>query len=83
MTDERQDFIVACRSGIAHSHDIVAGAMANDQIDNYIGDFIDGSITREQFWALMKFKYPTHQVAFCSPRALRCLKFAGSEVVND
>ena len=82
MTDEWLDFIVACRRGIAHSHDIVVGAMANDQIYNYIGDFIDGSLTRGQFWVLMKFKYPTHQVAFCSPKALLCLKFVGSEVVN-
>ena len=55
MTDEWLDFIVACRSGVVHVHDIVAGAMANDQIFNYIGDFIDGAITREQFWILMKF----------------------------
>lgn len=82
MTDEWLDFVVACRSGVAHSHDVVAGAMANDQIYNYVGDFIDGSITREQFWALMKFKYPTHQIAFCTPRALHSLKFIGSEAVN-
>ena len=63
--------------------DIVIGAMANDQIYNYVGDFIDGAITRDQFWSLMKFKYPTHQIAFCTPQALRCLRFRGSEVVHD
>ena len=83
MTDEWLDFIVDCRRGIGHVHDIVIGAMANDQIYNYVGDFVDGTITREQFWGLMKFKYPTHQIAFCTPAALECLRFKGSEAVHD
>ena len=83
MTDEWLDFIVSCRSGVKHAHDIVIGAMANDQIYNYVGDFIDGAITRDQFWSLMKFKYPTHQIVFCTPQALQCLRFRGSEVVHD
>lgn len=80
MTEDWLDFIVACRGGEPHSHDIVIGAMANDQVYNYISDFIDGSLTREQFWALAKFKYPTHQIAFCTPEALGCLEFVKSEV---
>ena len=32
MTDEWLDFIVDCRSGKPHSHAIVEGAMANDQV---------------------------------------------------
>ena len=66
MTDEWLDFIVACRSGKSHDYDIVIGAMANDQIYNYISDYVDGAITREQFWILAKFKYPTHQINFCT-----------------
>ena len=38
------------------------GAMANDQIYNYVSDYMDGVITRAQFWELAKFKYPTHQI---------------------
>jgi len=49
--------------------------MADDQIYNYIADFIRGVITREQFWVLAKFKYPTHQIAFCTKAALDCLTF--------
>ena len=63
MTEEWLDFIVDCRSGQNHHFDIVIGAMANDQIYNYISDFIEGVITREQFWVLAKFKYPTHQIS--------------------
>ena len=83
MSDEWLDFIVSCRSGVKHGHDIVIGAMANDQIYNYVGDFIDGAITRDQFWSLMKFKYPNQQIVFCTPQALQCLRFRGSEVVHD
>lgn len=82
MTDEWLDFIIDCRSGKAHNHDIVIGAMADDQIYNFISDYIAGIITREQFWALAKFKYPTHQINFCTNKALKCLTFFRSEDVN-
>lgn len=81
MTDEWLDFIVACRHGVPHDYDVVIGAMANDQVYNYVADFIDGALTREQFWALAKFKYPTHQIAFCSEAALKFLEFVGCEEV--
>ena len=82
MTDEWLDFIISCRSGKSHDYDIVIGAMADDQIYNYISDYIDGSITREQFWVLAKFKYPTHQINFCTEDALNCLEYRGYEVVK-
>ncbi len=82
MSEEWLDFIVDCRSGKTHSHDIVIGAMANDQIYNFIADYIDGVITREQFWIMAKFKYPTHQINFCTEEALKCLKYRGYEVVK-
>lgn len=75
MTDEWLDFIVACRSGRPHDYDIVIGAMADDQVYNYVADFMSGVLTREQFWVLAKFKYPTHQINFCTPEALKCITF--------
>lgn len=82
MTDAWLDFIIACRSGKPHSHEIVIGAMANDQIYNFISDYMDGILTREQFWVLAKFKYPTHQINFCTDDALKCLTFVKSEKVT-
>ena len=79
MTEEWLDFIVACRSGQPHDYDIVIGAMADDQIYNYVSDYIDGTITREQFWVLAKFKYPTYQIVFCTDEALKCLNYRGFE----
>lgn len=29
-----------------------------DQIYNYVSDYMEGSLTREQFWVLAKFNYP-------------------------
>ena len=81
MTDEWLDFIVACRKGEPHDYDIVIGAIANDQIYNYVSDFINGVLTREQFWVMAKFKYPTHQINFCSTAALKCITFTTSEEV--
>lgn len=81
MTDEWLDFIIDCRSGKTHNYDIVIGAMANDQIYNYVSDYMDGVITREQFWILAKFKYPTHQINFCTDEALKCLEYRGYEEI--
>ena len=81
MTDEWLDFIIACRSGKLHDYDLVIGAMADDQIYNFISDYMDGAITREQFWVLAKFKYPTHQINFCTQVALKCLEYRGYEEV--
>ncbi len=50
MTDEWLDFIISCRSGKTHDYDIVIGAMADDQIYNYISDYMDGTITNSGYW---------------------------------
>lgn len=82
MTEEWLDFIIDCRNAKPHDYDIVIGAMADDQIYNFIADYIDGIITRDQFWSLARFKYPTHQINFCSNAALKCLEFVSSEEVT-
>ena len=75
MTNEWLDFVVNCRRGVPHEYDIVEGPMADDQIWDYVEDFMAGAISREAFWELVKFKYPTHQIVFCTGRALDALTF--------
>ena len=75
MTEEWLDFVVDCRKGIEHDFDIVEGPMADDTIWDYIEDFTRGNISREAFWALVKFKYPTHQIVFCTEQALLTLNY--------
>ncbi|MBR5336539.1 MAG: DUF3990 domain-containing protein [Lachnospiraceae bacterium] len=81
MNDEWLDFIAKCRAGYVHDYDIVEGPMANDTVWNYVNDFIQGIITREQFWVLAQFKYPTHQISFHNKRAIDCLVYKESEEV--
>jgi len=77
MTEEWLDFVVNCRSGKGHDYDIVEGPIADDIIYTYVQDFLDGIISREAFWALAKFKYPTHQICFNTEEALKTLTFKG------
>ena len=79
MTEDWLDFVVNCRAGIVHDYDVVSGPLANDQVYNYISDYINGLLTNEQFWVLAKFKHPTHQICFCSENALKSLTFIKSE----
>lgn len=83
MNDEWLDFIVSCRTGHTHNYDIVEGPMADDTIWNYIGDYMENKITREQFFTMMKFKHPTHQISFHTLSSLATLTFKGSEEIND
>lgn len=75
MSDEWIDFVVSSRQGIKHEYDIVEGPMADDTIWNYVDDFARGLISRTAFWELVKFKYPTHQIVFCTEAALKCLEY--------
>ena len=78
MSDEWLDFVVSSRQGIRHDYDIVEGPMADDTIWNYVDDFARGLISRTTFWELVKFKYPIHQIVFCTEAALTCLEYARS-----
>lgn len=75
MSDEWIDFVVSSRQSIKHEYDIVEGPMADDTIWNYVDDFARGLISRTAFWELVKFKYPTHQIVFCTEAALKCLEY--------
>lgn len=81
MTEEWLQFVVECRSGIEHDYDIVEGPMADDQIWDYVEDYMAGKISKAAFWELVKFKYPTHQIVFCTERALETIHFEGSDIL--
>ena len=78
MSDKWLDFVVSSRQGERHDYDIVEGPMADDTIWNYVDDFARGMISRTAFWELVKFKYPTHQIVFCTKAALKCLEYVRS-----
>ena len=82
MSEQWLDFIAGCRAGKSHSFDIVEGPMANDTIFNYVQNFIDGKISRDAFWALARFKYPTNQISFNTQAALSSLVFIKAQEVR-
>ena len=55
--------------------------MADDQIWDYVEDYMNGNISKAAFWELVKFKYPTHQIVFCTMKALDNLYYEGSESI--
>ena len=78
MTEDWLQFVVDCRRGKEHNYDVVEGPMADDQIWDYVEDYMSGSISKAAFWELVKFKYPTHQIVFCTEDAIKTLHFEGS-----
>lgn len=55
-----------------------------EQAKRWAVRFADGKISREAFWALAKFKRPTHQISFHTVRALTTLKFReGYKIKNE
>ena len=82
MTEEWLDFVADCRIGGTHDYDIVDGPMANDEVYNYVADFLTGVISRAAFWELAKFRYPTHQICFHTEKALETLVFVTARKVR-
>ena len=74
--DEWLDFVADCRKGKLHEYDIVEGPMADDQIWDFVDDYLDGNISREEFWGIAKFRHPTHQISFHTEKALKALDYS-------
>ena len=84
VNEEWLDFIADCRYGKTHDYDIVEGPMADDTLYNYVEDYLDGVLSKDDFMQLAKFKKPTHQMSFHTIKALTCLTFIeAKEVFND
>ena len=53
--------------------------MADDTIWDYVEDYMAERILGKRLSGeLVKFKYPTHQIVFCTEKALQTIKFEGS-----
>lgn len=44
---------------------------------------MDTSLNILEYRVMAKFKYPTHQINFCTPKALQCLEYVSGESVKD
>lgn len=83
VNEEWLDFIADCRYGKTHDYDIVEGPMADDTIYNYVEDYLDDVLSKDDFMQLAKFKKPTHQMSFHTIKALTCLTFIEAKEVFD
>lgn len=82
--EEWLDMIVKCRSNPKHSHgfDIVEGKIADDAVGVTVLFYIDKVITKEQTLERLKYQPINSQIAFCSEKSLKGLKFLESYEVK-
>lgn len=78
------DMVVSCRSNLSykHEHDIVIGKIANDNVGETVAYVVQGIMRKEDAIERLKFEKINNQIAFCSERSLKQLKFIKSYIVE-
>lgn len=73
--EEWLDFVVENRNpfGQKHDYDIVEGPVADDKVQNRIGEYLNGLITKNDFLEELKWHEETHQICFCTVKSLLTL----------
>jgi hypothetical protein len=64
-------------------YDIVEGPVADDRIQRRLADFLEGKISRKRFLDELSYKEPSHQICFCTARALLMLKNTVKAGIDD
>jgi hypothetical protein len=76
--EEWLDFIVQNRNphneNPTHDYDIVEGPVADDKIQRRLDKYLNGKIPKATFLDELRHHEPTHQICFCTPRALLMLE---------
>ena len=74
--EEWLDFVIENRNplGKMHDYDIVEGPVANDKVQNRIGNYLDGVISKTEFLEELKWHEDTHQICFCTLKSLLTLQ---------
>lgn len=75
------DFVVANRKGLKqkNEHDIVSGAVANDDVYTTIALYVSGQIDKESAIKRLEVRKLYYQIMFATKRALSFLSFVGIE----
>ena len=75
--EEWLDFIVLNRNPFSptptHDYDIVEGPVADDKVQYRLTKFLQGQIEKSVFLKELTYHETTHQICFCTMRALLCL----------
>jgi hypothetical protein len=82
-TDEWFDFVIKNREARkpVHDYDMVEGPVADDRIQRRLQRFLNGEITREQFFVELKHPEPSHQLCFCTVSSLQMLRMTDYKVI--
>lgn len=76
------ELILNCRSGKdTTDYDLVIGGVADDQVFNTVELFFDGLIDKREAINRLRYEKPNLQICFRTEKALRLLRFEGSEQV--
>ena len=78
------EIVIRCRSDLKYKHgyDIVEGKIADDSVGETILFVIDGVMKKEDALERLKFQKINSQIAFCSEKSLKSLKFVKSYEVK-
>ena len=79
------DLVVACRSDLTfkHNKDIITGKIANDSVGETVAYVVAGVMRKEDALERLRFQKINNQVAFCSDRALKFLKYECCYIVSE
>ena len=82
--EEWLNLICKCRSinEFRHEYDIVEGKIADDKVGETITFYLEGVITKPQAIERLKYSKANSQIAFCSEKALKHLRFKSSYEVK-
>lgn len=78
------EMVIKCRSNteFKHEFDIVKGKIADDSVGETISFVIQGIMRKEDALEKLKFQKINSQVAFCTEKALKSIKFLSSYEVE-
>ena len=78
------DLIVKCRSNASyvHGYDIVEGKIADETVGETVLFVLEGVMRKEDAIERLKYQKINSQIAFCTERALKHLKFIKSYEVK-
>jgi hypothetical protein len=76
-SEEWLDFIVKNRDetlpALTHDFDIVEGPIADDKVQNRIGFYLNGQLSKADFLKELTYHEQTHQICFCTVASLQVI----------
>ena len=81
--DQWFDFVIQNRKSkkVTHDYDIIEGPVAYDKIQRRLLLFLEGEITRAEFFAQLIHPEPSHQICFCTVNSLQYLKMDKHKII--